>query len=555
MTIHPFFYIFVCIFHCTSESIYDIVKREKCRKDQNMKKIILCLGILCCICAVGFLIYRYMPTSEQMDLKEQELIIGNVNTGTNFRIENDKLYLPLEVVNKYLNSRFYWDGEQILYTLPDKTVTYEPLVIEDNVWIEMSLVEQYTNITWQYLENPNRVWIWNKWDEELEYAKVKYNMAVRYRGGVKSPILTKISKGDTVQVLDTSIRFWTKVQTSNGVIGYIWSEALADSYKDIRKNEFEEIEYTNLSLGEDVRLMWHQELGTSGIEGLPAILETSKINVIAPSWFTVATETGEIQSRASKAYTDMAHEAGVQVWAMLDNINVDIDDYKLLSSTKSRRNLVKNVMKEIEKSGADGLNLDFESLGKNDIVHYLQLVREFSVACRTAGIILSVDNYVPINSNLYYNRTEQAKVVDYIMVMGYDEHWAGGEAGSTASYTFVENGVRRSLLEVPKEKLILAVPFFTRVWTITEEGTSSKAVGIKHIPDILKEWNVEKQWLEKEKQYYAEKIDGNTTQKIWIEDASSMQWKLDFVREYDLAGVAIWKANLENNEIWELEWE
>lgn len=555
---------------------------ERTLKEKLRGKRVLLFLILGVILVAGVLINRYIPNSERMDLmnqyykienKDGTLIVGNNNTETGIKIEEESLYLPLEAVNTYINERFYWDGENVLYTLPEETVTYIPgkkryvteegtrynqyvavLVEKEQVWLEIRLVAQYTNITWTQFENPCRVWVWNKWDEELTYAQLKYDMKVRYRGGPKSSIVATVLKGDTVQILDNSVKYWTKVQTAEGIIGYVWSGAFDSTYTKIEKNDFEEIEYTSMSLEEEVVLMWHQELATSGIAELPSILERSKINVIAPSWFTIASESGNIVSRADKTYTDMAHEKGVQVWAMLDNINIDIDEKELLSSTQNRTNLIQNVMNVALESGIDGINLDFENIGKENAVDYIQFIREFSVACRKAGLILSVDNYVPINSNLYYNRTEQAKIVDYIIIMGYDEHWAGGEPGSTASYSFVENGIKRSLLEVPKEKLILAVPFYTRVWTITGDDTSSKAVGIKYIPSILEEWGIEVQWLEDEHQYYAEVSDGETTQKIWIEDVTSMAWKLNFVKEYELAGTAIWKANLESDDIWDLEW-
>ncbi len=552
--------------------------KKKRKKGKNFLTILL-IGF---VVVVGFFVIKYMPSQEVMDLErdyykvsEQDsaLIIGNNNTDIGVKMEGDSLYLPLEAVNTYMNERFYWDGEHILYTLPEETITYIPnkryyntengrrynkyiavLVEEEQVWIEIRLVEQYTNIIWQHFENPSRIWVWNRWDEELTYANLKYDMSVRYRGGPKSPIVTKLSKGETIQVLDTSVKLWTKVQTDEGIIGYVWSGALDSTFTDKKQNDFEEIEYTSLSLGKEVVLMWHQELASSGIEGLPAILATSKINVIAPSWFTIANENGDIESRANASYTALAHAAGVQVWAMLDNINIDIDDNALLSNTANRTNLIQNVMNAAMESGVDGINIDLESIGAKNATDYIQLIREFSVACRKAKLILSVDNYVPINSNLYYNRTEQAKIVDYIIVMGYDEHWAGGEPGSTASYSFVENGIKRSLLEVPKEKLVLAIPFYTRVWTITGDNVSSKAVGIKHIPDILKEWGVEKEWLSKEHQFYAELDNGTSIQKMWIEDILSVEWKLKLVEQYDLAGTAIWKANLESSDIWDLDW-
>ena len=554
-------------------------QEEKKSKKEHWKKFVI-FFFLIAIMAVG--INRYFPTRKTMDLENQyykigenvdgALIVGNQNTGMGIKREGESIYFPLEAVQTYINERFYWDGQYILYTLPEETITYIPgkrayeteagkgyykyipvILEEEQVWLEIRLIEQYTNITWSTQDNG--IWVWNCWDTELTYAQLKYDMAIRYAGDPKSPILVSGKKGDSVQVLDTSVRNWTKVQTAEGIIGYIWRGALAGFYTETKHQDFQEPEYTSLSLGEDVVLMWHQNLYDSGLAELPAILENRQINVIAPSWFTIADSEGQIVSRADKAYTEKAHEAGVRVWAMLDNINIEIDDTKLLSNTESRRHLVDNVMEAAINSGIDGINIDLESIEAENGPAFTQLIREFSVACRKAGLMLSVDNYVPITSNLYYNRQEQAEVVDYIIMMGYDEHWAGSEPGSTASYSFVKNGIVRSLQEVPEEKLILAVPFYTRLWTIEDGVVSSKAIGMNAIPELIAQWHRDIQWLEKEQQHYAEFRDGKITQKLWIEDADSMAWKLELAKAYNLAGVAIWKAGFGSEDIWDLEWK
>ncbi len=540
------------------------------KKKRHWKRNILIAVLLVC---AGILGKRYAPGQTEMDLEqsyyqigEEEdgaLIIGNHNTEMGVKMEEDALYLPLEAVNTYLNERFYWDGERILYTLPEETVEYVPgedfywreeervpcgfvpVILEnEQVWLEIRLIEQYTNITWSRLDQPCRIWVWNCWDEALTFA------------GVKSPIVARLERNERVQVLDNTVKHWTKVQTEEGVIGYVWSGGLGTYFTEEKHRDFEAAEYTSRSLGEKVILIWHQNLSDSGIGELPEILQREKINVIAPSWFTISDSGGQIISRADKAYTDLAHEAGVSVWAMLDNLNVEIDHEELLSRTENRRNLVQHVMDAALESGVDGINIDLEGIGASCGASFAQLIREFSAACRKENLILSVDNYVPTGSSQHYNRDEQAAVADYIIVMGYDEHWAGSEPGSTASYSFVENGILRSLQEVPAEKLILAVPFYTRLWTIEDGAVSSKAVGIRQIPQTIKDWDCDVEWLEEERQHYAEttRADG-VIQKIWIEDEASMSWKLELIREYRLAGAAAWKAGMDPEEIWELEWE
>lgn len=351
-------------------------------------------------------------------------------------------------------------------------------------------------------------------------------------------------------VLDESISGWVKVQTTEGVMGYVPAKRVSESILFQPSHQFTEPEYTNLSMDETIVMAWHQNLDNSGIYELPNILSRSQgMNVIAPSWFTLSDDRGGFVSRADSAYTELAHEAGVAVWGMVDNLNLPVDSYQVLAVTENRSRLIDGLLSEALSSGIDGINVDFESLSSECGVHFGQFIRELSVACHRAGLVLSVDNYAPQSGTGYYNRAEQALYADYIMVMAYDEHWkGGGVAGSTSSYPFVKEAIERTLEEVPAEKLILAIPFYTRLWT---EDADSKAIGMAALAELLTRWQ-EPVWLEEERQYFATGRTEDGPVSVWIEDMETLSWRLELAKDHKLAGVSAWKAGLELAEAWEL---
>lgn len=319
--------------------------------------------------------------------------------------------------------------------------------------------------------------------------------------------------------------------------------------------------YQNISLDEKITLVWHQvtlEAANAVLEELLA--QTKGINVIAPTWFTLSDNEGNYESLADKSYVEKAHEKGIQVWAVVDNFSREcsknVRSEVLLSKTSVRKRLIENLMKEADTYGFDGINLDFESLKEEAGVHYIEFIRELSVSCRRKGLVLSVDNYVPAGYNYFYNRREQGIVADYVIIMGYDEHYAGGEAGSVASIGYVEDGIRNTLELVPREKVINAVPFYTRLWTQSGEKLSSKAMGISAAKKWIEEQGAQLQWNEELGQYYtqAETEDGESM--LWMEDSRSLKLKMDVIKKEDLAGVACWKLGLEPQEIWDvIGWE
>ena len=521
---------------------------------------------------------KYMPSNELADksrifgIKDGQvaLILDNQVQEEKGIYEGGQVYLPVDWVNEHLNQRFYWDeGEKLLvYALPDSIVYADesaqgekgPLfkVTQDGMYLSLGVVVNYTDIRTQAFATSQikRVFIDTSW-QPYDTAVLKKTGQVRVRGGVKSQIITEAAAGETVDVLETMEK-WSRVRTSDGYIGYVENRKLEAGEQVAPVSTFEAPVYTSISMDGKVRLGFHQVTRPEGNNTLESYVSNAGgMNVIVPTWFNVVSSDGTYTSLASKDYVDKAHDMGLKVWAMVENVSTqesikNLNTKTLMSSTSTRKKLIEKLMNEADTYGFDGFNLDFESLKAEAGPHYVQFIREMSVACRNKGLVLSVDNYVPSSYTAFYNRKEQGIVADYVIVMGYDEHYAGGEAGSVSSIPYVREGIENTLKEVPKEKVINAVPFYTRVWTVNEGKTSSKAYGISDARQWVEENQVELTWDKLLGQYYGETVSGSGQQYIWMEEEDSMKLKIDLIKEFDLAGVACWKLGFEPADIWDI---
>lgn len=544
-----------------------------------MKKIIpvvIAVSLLLLIACgmVGFkLLEKYMPTKEEADLNAlYQVEDGQTTIFYNYEMqdakgiyENGQTYLPISWVNQYINKRFYWDNKEqlLVYTLPNQIVYADAetkgsngspllLVKNDQVYLTLGLIANYSDVQIEAFDGGavRRVFL-TDWGTR-NVTVVQKDGRVREKGGIKSPIVAEIAKDSQVTVLET-METWSEIMTADGHMGYIENKYLGEIKEQLFASGRQPEVYAGTSLDEKVVLGWHQVTNADANQYLDQVLEgTEGLNVISPTWFSLTDNNGGYKSLASKAYVDRAHELGLQVWALLDNFSDDVQTEVLLSSTSTRRKLINSLMEEVETYNLDGLNMDFEELKPEAGVHYIQFLRELSIPCREKGIVLSVDNYVPIASNKFYDRKEQGIVVDYVIIMGYDEHYAGSDAGSVASLGYVQDGIERTLEEVPKEKVINGVPFYTKIWTEDQNGLQSKNYGIAAAKEWVDEHDVELYWQQELGQYYGELSTPDGISYLWMEEEESLSLKMDLIRSYDLAGVACWKLGLEDEAAWEV---
>ena len=528
--------------------------------------------------AAGFILYRkYKPSKEQVDQSEWYQASGNESAvflnsereeGVKGRYIDGQVYLPVDWVDEAVNERFYWDEEnsQLIYTLPDQIVyaneetmgsSGKPLLVQQDgtVWLLSSLVSAYTNVRIETFDTDgvHRIFVDTTWESQ-QLAKVKKNTALRIRGGVKSALITEVPSGAEVTVLE-QLENWSRVRTEDGQVGYLPNRRLKETEAKTLVSTFQEPEYTSISMDEPVVLVWHQVTNLSANQAMQTLISATKgVNVIAPTWFMLTDNSGNYESLADKNYVDQAHAMGMQVWAVLDNFNKgdNVQSEVLFASTAARKKLIASLMKDAQTYGFDGINLDVEGIKASAGPHYVQFIRELSVDCRKAGLVLSIDSYVPASYSAFYNWAEQGRVADYVVMMGYDEHFAGGEAGSVASIGYERQGITDLLKQVPKEKLISAIPFYTRIWKEDASGTSSQAVGISSAKEWVEINQVELYWQEDLGQYYGELEKDGVNYEIWMEEERSLELKMQLIRDNGLAGVACWRLGLEPADVWDV---
>lgn len=570
---------------------------KKTRLNKRGKQVvaaffIILIIILMLLVFAGIKLYeKYSPTKERMTYQDyfemqsenQVLIYMNDekldSNDIKVLVEDGRCYLPREYVVNSLNCRFYKDiaGNYIMFTVADNiysfatdeayytdmngnTVPTDYVVVKsegDELYIALDYIKEYTDLEYRFYENPNRLLMWNEYTEKT-YAVLDKDTAIRFRGGIKSPIIADGLKGQEVEVLQ-DLEDWIEIRTEDGYMGYVSAKRVGETYTKTMESTYVEPQ-APVSTKVDFKInLVFQAIGTAAYGGEnveEALADTKGVNVISPTWYKLTSNNGDMTSYANKSYVEKCHSMGIQVWALVDDFDPNIDRLAILSNKETRAKMINTLISEARQYGYDGINLDFEYITSDVAEHYLQFIRELSFECRKYGIILSTDNYAPANYNMYYNRKEQGYWLDYFIIMGYDEYWKGSqEAGPVASIGFVENGITNTLLEVPAEKVINAMPYYVRVWTQTlnTDGTTSMStrdLSMEAAANRLKENGVDLVWDEEKGVYYGSYESGKETVQIWLEDETTIEEKMKLYKENNLAGVAGWKLGLEKKEVW-----
>ncbi len=562
----------------------DEIVRVKPNRKLPVMVVIILIVIVAAIGGIQALIESRIPTKEVIDLTEvypeeegTAVIISNGVTAQIRGIWKDgTTYLPFGIVRDELNDHFYWDDTEKLLICTtateiieaDEQTTYqgaevflekeaedgETLDVDDRIYVSLDYVAQYTNIQVDTYASPNRVFIRSQYGS-TKYGTAKKGAAVRVDIGIKREVLTTLDQATDVWVIESQ-NGWSKVYVDGdvGVVGYIRNRDLTSVETVMDNGPYEAEEYTRLASDEQVCLVWHQVFNSSGLDDLDNLLSNTKgLTVISPTWFSIMDSQGTITSRANQEYVDKAHAKGLQVWALLENINAseELDNTKLLKTTSIRRQMIETLIHEALSYGIDGINVDLEGLSSSAGSAYIQFIRELSVYCRNNGLVLSVDNYVPSAWTTHYHRDQQAEVVDYFIIMAYDEHYSGSEAGSTSSLSFVEEGIADTIAEgVPEEKIIVALPFYSRLWTGESTYPYSETVSMSAMQELMTRTDITLTWDSDLGQFYVESSASGELERCWIEDATSLRKKLGVMSNYSLGGVAGWKLGMETTDAW-----
>lgn len=564
-----------------------MAKKRRRKKNNPLIPMLVAVALIIVIGggALGsLLLSKYSYSDEKKDLNEYynitkadevAIVLQNEHIETKAKLSQGVYYLEFRSMQELLNDRFYHDKAEglLLYTTPTEIIRTEvgsnvymvgeetvetdykiSFYEEDSLYVALDYVRNYTNFSYETYSAPNRMQLTTQWPETTT-AVVKKKTQIRYRGGVKSDILREVGKGETVTVLE-ELENWTKVKTFDAFIGYVPSKTLKNAQTFVPSVEpnYVEPEYTSLTRDYKINMGWHQVMSKDANATLEnAVMPNSNMNVISPTWFSLKSTDGDIRSIATQDYVDKAHGMGMEVWALIDNFDKDVSTYQTLSKTTSRTNLIRNLMTEVLRYDIDGINVDFEEVSYDAGEPFVQFLRELSIECRKEGIVLSVDNYVPREYTAHYNRKEQGIVADYVVIMGYDEHWgSGGVAGSVASIGFVEDGIVQTLEDVPSNKIINGVPFYTRVWKTKGDSVTSEAVNMETAHNFINKNGVVMSWNAAAGQNYGEVQIGDALYQIWMEDKDSIEAKLAVMRKYNIGGVAAWKLGYETPDIWDM---
>ena len=548
---------------------------------------------------VGKKIKQYVPNSEEQNLEEYFGITADDEIAIELNhsiieekalLRNGEIYLDYNYVHDYLNDRFYWDTNEniLLYTTSSDVIkafadskdfytgrkkdskSYKIVLVDvDKTYIALDYVAQYTDMEYEYIEEPGRVLVQTEWGT-VKKVSVKRKTQLRVKNSVKSKILKELGKDETLIKLDSG-KEWTKAATPDGLIGYVQNKRLGAETEETQAHEFEEQTFTHEMRDYEICMAWHQVTVPEANNNIVSVLQNTKgINVISPTWFYLNDNDGNIANLASADYVKYCHDKGIEVWGLVSNLeNQEVSTTEVLTHTSKRENLENQIIAAAIQYDLDGINVDFEALEAAVGEGFIQFIRELSLKCDGNGIVLSVDNYVSSDYTKFYDRQEQAVFADYLIVMAYDEHYAGSkESGSVASIGFVSKGADDILAEgVPAEQVILGMPFYTRVWSEKmKDGNgddvesasedyvpyelSSEAVGMLSAQRLMEVNGAEKTWLDDMGQYYTEYVNQDVTYKIWFEDIRSIEEKLKVMKAHDFAGASFWKLGLEDPAVW-----
>ena len=584
------------------------VKRNRKKNNRQAAGIIAAVIIVCVLVAGGIglvtLIDKYTPNKTRITFEdyyiqhgfavgnddEQEngaqeafVLLNGEQTDAKAYCFGDVWYFQKEFIDENLNHRFYFDvaNDELIYTTPTKIVTIpfesqayyvgdkvkkEHYVVarrvDEDIYIAADFIKERADFIYEVRNEPYRMLVTTVYGTS-EYVHIADEGTVRTGASIEDEILAIGDAGASWSVAGED-GDWTELVTDDDIRGYIRTKELGEKYTVTTSNDYQAPMYTSVSRKDKVNMVWHAVYDMNDNDKIYGLLDaTEGVNVVSPTWYQLSDSTGGFNSFAQQEYVDYIHETGRQIWPLWSDFTSVSEEngwseYELFAVTQNRRALIAAMMDEVQAYGYDGINIDFEKVSSDNGIHFVQFLRELSIECRNAGVVLSVDNYVPMPHSAHYDRTEQGAIVDYVIVMGYDEHYGGGsEAGSVASLDFVKNGIVNTLESVPAQKLINALPFYTRMWDeyVDENGQqvlNSKAYTMRGAFDRVEELGLVTNWSDSVGQYVAEGDVEGHHYSVWLEDARSIEEKMKIVAEYDIAGVSAWSLGGEYPDVWEV---
>lgn len=535
-----------------------------------MKEFKRCIMPLIFTIVVLVIFFNINYIKANIDVNEAGLVIYGDNIKTNYDpfVKDGGLYVSVDTISKTIDENIYYDNvaTKVIITTKDKVVKFKidenkvsrnfeysdidtpAKLVNGQPYIDINLVKEEYNIKTEYNEKTNTIVIDKLSTSDIP---VNYNLVNVYSNiSTKSDVLDILNKNDKVTVYTDSLehKSWYKIKTDKGIVGYISKNSVT-----IQAEEKENVETEAKENKDKIVMFWQygsnlDVLGKNKIEG---------VNVVSPTWYELKNSSGDISSKYSSSYYSKAKEYGYKIWPIITN-GIDSASYSandtsaLLKSEYNRENFIKNIREIAKNDKLDGINIDFESMKDDDRELYTQFIRELTPILRNEGITVSVDFYFV----KYIDRQRIGDVADYVIIMGYDQKgsWSS-EAGSISSVKIVEEQLNSLINDskIESNKIILGVPFYTRLWTIknVSEKPTTKIYSMQDCQDFITDNNITPVWDEDAGQNYAEVKKGELTYKLWIEDKDSMKKRVELIKKYNLGGISAWRKGLETEDVWQ----
>ncbi|HOZ54757.1 MAG TPA: glycosyl hydrolase family 18 protein [Clostridia bacterium] len=541
---------------------------------KNFAKIVVVMAILLTI----IFALKYAPDFEKTEITDRtNLVINYTNVTSKMKnkvyVENDIIYLSMEDIKNYYDKYIFYDKtyNRIISTYRDniayiplqngstsindvKMVNAHAITLNEKIYIPISKLEELYNIKITYIKDKNII-IFESLEREFKTAKASKKISVKYKSSYISRTVDKIYSNEKLTIIpaDNDLKGWVKVRTKNGKIGYVEEKNLTEI-----KIEKEQEKITKQVEG-NISLVWEYfseyshapERGQVKLEG---------VNVVSPAFFYL--KDGLLKENVGtygEQYIQWAKNNNYKIWPMVAN-NTDSAEKKeafskIMNDSKLRLELINSIVSYVEKYDLDGINLDFENMYQKDKDVFSRFVIELAPRLKTKNAVFSVDVTAPDGSpdwSLCFNRNVIGNVADYIVFMAYDQNGVSSKTpGTVAGYDWVEKSIKKFLEqeEVVAEKIILGIPFYTRLWKESSQGLSSSVVSMKNLEKNIPE-GVEIIWDESCKQNYIQYEKNGTTYKMWLEDEKSVMYKLELINQYKLAGAGFWVKGFEKDSIW-----
>lgn len=552
-----------------------------------IKKILVAFAVLLLIGVGVITTMMYMPSSEKVDpltyfneFKEgqENMVIEDQRVAIEkpVVIQDGVLYVSQEVARNYIDKTIFYDAQEGIMTITtpqdvirlyrngttmkvngvEQQIEHPILEFEGRGYLPESFLEERYDFTIEAGKD-GKLQLASLTNIAKDQAQVMAKKSeLRTHPDRKALITEEVKKGAQLTVYRIE-NGYARVRSENGIVGYIPESAIEIIGKTEVTQHYEpkELEAIANPLDGKVRLVWDQlTVKTTGDWNSKKYTRIKDANVISPTWFEFEDGEGKLIDRGSKVYVEQAHARGLQVWPLMSHNFVETNlTREVLTRTSSRQCVIDQLLKAADLYGFDGINIDIENVQEDFGDEWVQFMRELTPQMKQKGLTVTVDVYMPSAWSGHYQRDQVAEIVDYFIVMAYDQHWGTSKvAGPVAGLDWVEEGLAMNLQEVPNDKLVLGMPFFNRIWEESNEGVTSKAYGIEGANSVVKQWGVPVILDEVTGLHYAEITKNNKRYRVWLEDEYAIQKRIDLINTHELAGYAGWKLGLESDGVWEI---